>query len=156
MKRISVVAVIVALVLVMGLLATLRTENLQAAPAAAPTPVSVTYAPSGEATLDFLRVPTAYTADFNTSALTILPFQATDIQYTIDQTAVSSVVNTTTLTLQFSNDNSNWVDGPAIASANTADASVMQQYAVFGRYARMKVDLSNANPITISVVAVGK
>ena len=155
-RRIPVVTLLLGALLMIALLVSLRSENIAAAPMAAPTPVTVTYSAGPSGVLDFLRVPVSYTADFNTSALTIQEFPAADFQYTIDQTAVSSVVNTTTLILQFSNDNTNWTTGPTIASAITADGSVMQQYALFGRYARINVDVANTNPITISVVAVAK
>lgn len=151
-RRLPIAALLVTALLMIGILVAMPTDNLSAAPAAAPTPISVTYSATPGKVLEFLRVPTAYTADFNTSPLTVLDFEAVDLQYVIDQTTT----NTTTLKLQFSNDGTNWVDGATVASANAADANVMAQHAVFGRLARINVDVTNSNPITISVIAVGK
>ena len=155
-RKMPVVALLVTALLLIGILVAMPADNLSAAPAAAPTPISVTYSATPGKVLEFLRVPVSYTADFNTSPLTVMDFEAVDLQYVIDQTAVASVVNTTTLKLQFSNDGTNWVDGATIVSANTADANALSQLAVFGRLARVNVDVSNTNPITISVIAVGK
>lgn len=155
-RRLPIMALLVTALLMFGILVAMPADNISAAPAAAPTPISVTYSATPGKVLEFLRVPVSYTADFNTSPLTVMDFEAVDLQYVIDQTAVASVVNTTTLKLQFSNDGTNWVDGATIVSANTADANTLSQLAVFGRLARVNVDVSNTNPITISVIAVGK
>ena len=159
--RLPIMALLVAALLMIGILVGMPADNLSAAPQALVTPVSVTYSSGPSGVLEFLRVPVSYTADFNTSSLTVSDYQAMDLQYTIDQTVVATGIgsdgpNTTTLTIQFSNDNTNWVTGPTVVSANTADTSVLQQYAVYGRYARVNVDVSNSNPVTISLIAVGK
>ena len=155
-RRLPIMALLVTALLMIGILVAMPADNISAAPAPAITPASVTYSATPGKVLDFLRVPVSYTADFNTSSLTVMDFEAMDLQYVIDQTPINSNPNTTTLKLQFSNDNTNWVDGSTLVSANSADAGDLAQYAVFGRYARINVDVTNSNPITISVIAVGK
>jgi len=75
-----------------------------------------------------------------------------DVQYVIDQ----GTTNTATLTIQWSNDNTNWSDGPALVSNNVADADGMVQVANMGRYTRVASTLGNTNTITITVKAVAK
>ncbi len=60
------------------------------------------------------------------------------------------------MTLQYSNDNTNWSDGPAIVAANVADADGMVQASNLGRYSRVYATLGNTNTITITVKAVAK
>lgn len=138
-----------ALVLSMG-----GPVNVTAAPSAAPTPVSINHSGS------FADVPVFYstqvlTADGGSNAQNIQNHQVMDLQWGIDQTLLTTV-NTTTLKIQFSNDGVNWIDGASFVSANTADANDMQQYAIFGRYARVYADVSNTNPITLTVIGVAK
>jgi hypothetical protein len=128
--------------------------NVTAAPAAIPTPVSVNHAGS------FADVPVFFsaqvvTADGGSNAQNIQNHQVVDLQWIIDQTLLTTM-NTTTLKLQFSNDGSTWIDGATFATANVADAGDMQQYAIFGRYARVYADVSNTNPLTVTVIGVAK
>lgn len=124
--------------------------------AAAPTPVADFLVPAGQPTTISFQTITVLTADTNTTGVEVMRLGAVDLQYIIDQTAVSSEMNTTTLTIQYSNDNSNWVDGLALASANAADGTSISRVPVFGRYMRVKQDVSNTNPITITLTAVGR
>jgi len=145
----------VAVVLFAALVMTMTgPANVTAAPAAAPTPVSVNHAGT------FADVPVFYstqvlTADGGSSVQNIQNHQVVDLQWGIDQTLLTTM-NTTTLKLQYSNDAVNWIDGPSFVSANVADANDMQQYAIFGRYARVYADVSNANPLTLTVIGVAK
>ena len=128
--------------------------NVTAAPSAAPTPVSVNHAGT------FADVPVFWstqvvTADGGSSAQNIQNHQVVDLQWVVDQTLLTTM-NTTTLKLQFSNDGVNWIDGASFVSANVADANDMQQYAIFGRYARVYADVSNTNPLTLTVIGVAK
>ena len=75
-----------------------------------------------------------------------------DIQWIIDQ----GTTNTATLKLQYSNDNSNWSDGPALVTNNVADADGMVQASNLGRYTRVYATLGNTNTITLTVKAVAK
>lgn len=128
--------------------------NVTAAPAAAPTPVSVNHAGTFADVTNFY-VTSVVTADGNGSVQNVQNHQIMDLQWVIDQTLLTTM-NTTTLKLQFSNDGANWIDGPSFVSANVADANDMQQYAVFGRYARVNADVSNTNPLTLTIIGVAK
>lgn len=114
-----------------------------------PTPISVQH--PGSPYVNVVFVPTtAQAASTNGSGIQLPSYKALDIQFVIDQTDV----NTATLTLQYSNDNSNWSDGPAIVSNNAADADGMVQTANMGRYSRIISTLANTNPVTITVTAL--
>ena len=146
-------AAMVALVLLLALgLMVQGPAPATAAPAAAPTPVaSVIAAPAAGVPLVFLQ-NTVLTADDNSAALSVLDFDKVDLQLVVDH----STNNTTTFTLQFSNDNINWVDGAVFGSAVAADANTLNQYAVFGEYARVNTNMTSAAPMTVTVIGVGK
>ncbi len=128
----------------------------QAAPPAAPTPVSGYNTAAGASLNVTFQGATALTADTNTSGSQLPAYGWLDIQSTIDQTVIGVVPNTTTITIQFSNDNSNWVSGPVIVNANTADASDLTRVPLFGRYVRFNQDVANTNPITITLIGLAK
>jgi hypothetical protein len=123
----------------------------QAGPLAAPTPVMTGYSAKAPTELTWWS-ETAVTTDGGSTALVVSQWQATDIQYVIDQ----GTVNTTTLKLQFSNDGVNWTDGATIASAIAEDGAVLSQQAVFGKFARVYADVSNTNPVTLTVLGILK
>lgn len=123
----------------------------QAGPLAAPTPVVTGYSAKAPTELTWWS-GTAVTADGGSTALVVSQWQATDIQYVIDM----ADVNTTTLKLQFSNDGANWTDGATIASAIAEDGAVLSQQAVFGKFARVYADVSNTNPVTLTVLGILK
>lgn len=148
----AVAVVVIALALLVGLV-----SGPQAATAAnglpriyAPTPVAAVERGVGrEAALWSAKV---LTATANTGAINVLAANVVDLEYVIDQ----GTVNTTTLKLQFSNDNVNWVDGVAVASNIAADGSDLQQYQVFGKWMRINAALTNSNATTVTVLAVLK
>jgi hypothetical protein len=123
----------------------------QAAPLAVPTPLAET-AGGG----DYLNVvfwsADALTADGGSNALQLPGYEVLDLQYIIDQ----GTTNTTTLKIQFSNDNTNWSDGINIVANNAADANGMVQVNNFGRYTRLYADVTNTNAWTITARAVAK
>ena len=125
--------------------------NAQAAPLAAPTPVTV-YASGVAADVPVFYNTTVITQNGNSSVQAIQNHEKIDLQYILDET----IVNTVTLKLQFSNDGTNWVDGPTIASGATADANAMQQYNLFGKQARINTAVTNAYPLTLTVIGVAK
>lgn len=127
------------------------TADVQAAPPAAPTPVA-NILQSQKAVFFRFQPTTAITADTNTGAIDVMDFNSLDVSHTIDQ----GTVNTTTLTIQYSNDGSNWDDGLALASNNAADVTDITRVPVFGRYMRVKQDVTNSNSITITLLAVGR
>lgn len=137
--------------LVVVLLALGFLQPASASPALAPTPVANTIA--GEDGRFFnLQAATALAADTNTGGVEVLPFDALDVQYVIDH----GTANTTTLTVQYSNDNSNWVNGVALVTGSTADGSDITRVPVFGRYMRVNQNLSTTDTITITLNAVGR
>lgn len=97
-----------------------------------------------------------FTADGNSTGLNVQNIDVVDLQTVADQTLIAAAANTVTLKLQFSNDGVNWVDGATVLTANAADATDMTQQAVYGKLARINVDVSNTNPVTLSVIAIGK
>lgn len=121
-----------------------------AAPAAAPTPVA-NY-PAADYTFAVFQPATAITADTNTNWVPVERWSKGDFQTVIDQTNV----NTVTVTLQFSNDGVNIEDGAVLVSANAADADDLEQYFVFGRYARINYNVTNTNTVTVATTAVLK
>lgn len=155
MKKSIAWTVIVSLTL-LGLLALSFgvPQTSTAAPAAAPTPASVTRPGNGEAPefpVFFNRA--VLTADTRSSCFEVPEYSTVDMQYVIDQ----SDVNTTTVKLQFSNDLVTYVDGVAIVSANTEDASGMQQFQLFGRHTCVYADvITSTYPITVTVIGVVK
>lgn len=144
---------VLALALIVSLLGT--QSGFKPVLAAAPTPV--VYANNSglvnPAVVAFLNVR-RLTADTK-SCVDLKNYSKLDTQYVIDQ----GTVNTVTLTLLYSNVSiaGPYVTGPAIVTANAADAStVMLQLPMFGRYGCVFADLTNANPITITTIAVAK
>ena len=147
---VGAVVAVLALLLVMGLV--LKAPAVDAAPAPAPTPVaSVIASPGAGVPLVWLQ-NTVLTANNDSAALSVLDFDKVDLQLVVDV----GTVNTTTLKLQFSNDNVNWVDGATVGTAIAADANTMAQYAVFGQYARINSALTNSSAITITAIGIGK
>ena len=124
-------------------------------PLAAPTPVSVT-GNTGRGQAAVLWQAKVITEDTATGAMDILNYSKADVQWLVDQTAVAGAPNTTTVKLQFSNNGVNWIDGPALAANSAADTNDMQQYAVFGRYARVSPTFANTQPVTVTVIGVAK
>ena len=145
---------IVGVAVLLGAMSSAQASQPQ--PLALVTPVSATARnvdQNGELAFVTTKV---FTADGNSTALNVQNIDVLDLQATADQTAVAGAPNTTTLKLQFSNDGINWVAGATFLTANAADASDMTQQAAFGKLARINVDVTNANPVTFTVIAIGK
>lgn len=132
-------------------------QTMTAAPAAIPTPVSITHpsAVAPEFPLFFNAAP--LTADTRSSCFEVPEYSVMDVQYLIDQPTVTNTQNNTiTLKLQFSNDLTTFTDGAAVASANTADGSDLVQLAIFGRYTCIYADVINTTTVTATVIGVVK
>lgn len=119
------------------------------------TPVSVPANGFAGAKLTFLprssRIVTS-TAAYG-DAVSVGKYKTLDVHTVVD---VGSA-NTITLTLQYSNDGVNFVDGPVIGNALTADTNTLIQYAAFGDVMRLKYDTATTTAITVtSLIAVGK
>ena len=154
-KNTLVMAGAFALVLVAALIFSMSSvapDTAMAAPAPAPTPVSATDSGGNNAVVTFWSGE-ALTATGASSVQNVMDFERVDLQTTIDQ---GTTPNTVTLKLQFSNDNTNWVDGATVVTANVADAGAMQQYAVFGRYARLYATAGNSESVTVTAIGVAK
>lgn len=146
------VAALLVCVLFLALVGGNMAPAATAAPAAIPTPVSVTAANPDAKVLTLLNAK-VITAAGNSAWLDIAAFQKVDLQWVIDQ---GTVPNTTTLKLQFSNDGANAVDGATFVTANVADANDMQQYAVFGRFVRVNNTAGTSTPMTVTLVGLAK
>lgn len=147
-----------AIVLVASLLAVFAmvpAGSTQAAPSFAPTPVAaVQRSPAPEFPLFFNAK--VLTADTRSDCFEVPDYSIVDLQYIVDQTIVAAAANTTTLTLQWSNDNANYVNGLAVATNNVTDTSDLQQFQLFGRHTCVYADVSNTNPVTITALGVVK
>lgn len=120
--------------------------------AAAPTPVAgaILGSPNAQNAVWFSQL--ALTANRNSRSVNLGDYSKADVQVVLDHTAT----NATTLKLQFSNDGVNWIDGATIGSALDTDTNTMQQYAIFGRYARVSATVTSTNPVTVTVLGLAK
>ncbi len=144
MKRLQVliVALGMCLALMAGILLIPSNAPVQAAPPAAPTAVTgLVYSP--DRNYFELYNDTTVAADTHTAAMDISAQEWCDYQYTVDQLIDGAAVNTTTVTIEYSNDKVTWIDGPALVSANAADASDITRFPTFGRYAQLEMDVTN-------------
>lgn len=149
MKRLS--AVIVAIVVAVVMVGLALLWPVQAAPPAAVTPVANVNARDLARVMNFMLATRVTT---NTRACQVAGVhEVADIQYVIDQ---ATATNTLTLTLQYSNDAANFTSGPDLVGANSADADSLAQYAVFGQYACIYATVANTNPVTVTVIGLGK
>lgn len=119
------------------------------APMAAPTPVTFSGASGANSKVTFFNGNV--TADTRI-CFDLSGYNKIDLQYLLDQ----GTVNTTTVKLQWSNDNANFLDTATVASANVADTSNGQQYLLFGQYNCIFVDVANTNPLGTKVFGVAK
>lgn len=141
-----------ALMISISLLMSISTT--QAAPPAAPTPIANFVMPTKSAAVFPFQEATRLTGDTNTSAVEVMNLSALDISYTTVHTAAE--VNTTTLTVQYSNDGTNWVNGVALATSNAAATTDISRVPVFGRWMRINQDTTNAFAVTVTLLAVGR
>lgn len=146
MKRFYAVLAIVAFVAMVA--GSFLGGNAFGAPAGAVlTPVSNNNANNGAAMQTWFS-GTPINADTR-SCKDVANFDVADMQYVITQ----SGVNTATIKYQYSNNNSNYVDGATVYSGTPVPASTpftnMHQQAVFGKYFCVYADLTNATPVSI-------
>lgn len=87
------------------------------------------------------------------SAYQLVRYEYQDLQWVIDGDA--STPNTATIKIQWSNDNTNWSDGPQVA-ATGYDGDGMVQVGNLGRYTRLYATLANTSLVTITCKAVAK
>jgi hypothetical protein len=150
-------AVVVGALLVMAALGSLG-QMPREVQAAAITPVSITHPASPE----WIAVEPwgidVLAADTRSTCYETAKFSVADVQYLIDQGAGpgDTAVNTTTVTIQYTNDQVTFVDGGTVVSANAADASGMVQLGTFGRYSCFYANVTNTSNTTFTVNAVFK
>lgn len=129
--------------------------SADAAPAAAITPVSFSGQSGDNAKITFFNGNIA--ADTRVCH-DLSNYNKLDLQYVIDQ----GTVNTTTLSLQWSNDHNpstntgNYLAQATVVSANAADASGGNQYLTAGQYMCVLADVANSNALGLKVLGVAK
>jgi hypothetical protein len=94
----------------------------------------------------------ALTADATTGAMEISSFSWADFAYTVDE----GTSNPFTVTVQYSNDKSNWVSGATIAANVSSDGSDMTRLPLFGQYMRLSADVENTNTVTLTLSALAR
>ena len=117
-----------------------------------PTPVYISGS-DDRLFVTFFDADTTVTTE-NSPGFQLAAYEFMDVQFVVDQTG--SPANTTTLKIQWSNDNTNWSDGPNIVASNAADADGMVQVANLGRYTRINKTVAGTNTMTWTVKAVAK
>lgn len=121
-----------------------------AAPAAAVTPVGVED-PIVGGVAGVMRY-------FNTVAITadtricqdLSTYRVADIQYIADH----GTSNPVTITLQHSNNNSNFTTGQSIAVNSTADGNALNRFDLYGKYNCVYADVTNSNSLTLTVLVM--
>lgn len=153
-RRIGGLAIATAVILCLAVLSalSLNTPASQAAPLAAPTPISVPVQ---------AKVAPEYPVFFNTKVMTVstrsdcfevADYSAVDLHWIIDETDA----NSTTLKLQYSNNNTSYVDGLTFVTNAVADAESMNQYPLFGRWACVYAALVGNQTVTVTVIGTVK
>ncbi len=145
-------ALVVVTLLGLALLPMAPAQAAQPGPVAGPTPVSVTR-PAGEGFVTFSPFSAqALTEDTTSTCFDVGRYAVVDALYQIDQ----GTTNTVTLTTVWSVDGSLTASGVNLVASNAADATDMQQVQVFGRYFCVLANVTNTNPVTITVQAIAK
>ena len=143
--------IVATMLMVLGILSLMQ----PVAPVAAdtvPTPVYGTGYGSDALPVTLLATEAFIADDTATNGVQIYTFEYCNAQYIVDKTDT----NATTMTAQWSMDNSTWSAGPVVINANTADGDGLVQIPMLGRYMGFDVNVANTNPITISVKAICK
>jgi hypothetical protein len=148
MGRISVALVLAGFLVMLALGGLMGPE-----PSLADTvPTPAAHNPSGDALYVPFWSAAAKTADVASSSHQLMRYELLDVQWVIDH----GTTNTTTLKIQYSNDDTNWSDRPTLVSASAADGDGMVQVTNLGRYTRVYADVTNSETVTITVKAVAK
>ena len=149
----------IAVAVTIGLMFLLAALTLvsSAPPAAAdtvPTPVYVSGS-DDRLFVTFFEGDTTAT-DEGSSSFQLAAYEYMDVQWVVDHVGAAAP-NTTTLTIQWSNDNTNWSDGPALIASSSTDGDGMVQVGNLGRYTRVYKDAhANGEAMTWTVKAVAK
>lgn len=153
-KRVAV-SIAFAVVFMAALVASLGVTTspaAQGAPLAIPTPVSVTR-PAADKWITFTPFNAVALAADSTVCQEVADFSVADVLYVIDQ----GTTNTITLTTKWGvGDQTNLATGINVVASNAADATDMQQVQLFGRYFCLLADVTNTNPVTVTVQVIAK
>lgn len=147
-----ILAAVAIAFLLMASLMFMPQADVSAAPQAAPTPAASVNLPGVASNIVTFWNGSVITDDGNSSTQNIANHAVVDLQVVLDH----DTVNTATLKLQFSNDGVNWVDGATTITDSVVDANTLQQYAVFGRFARVNANVTDNTVITATVIGVAK
>ncbi len=162
-QKLAMTAVLafVGVALLVSMLLLPQTGQVSAAPNAIPTPSAGVVMGRPESLSFNWMINQVVAADTGSTAFFAQDVEKCDIQWNID--IGPGLANTTTLKLQFSNDNFYWEDGASIEATVSADSGRsttgggnMQQFSVFGRWVRVYADVSNTNNVTPTVQGVCK
>lgn len=146
---------LVAIVLVWAMVSLFNVEPAPYVQAAVITPIAQTGRGNDEARVAQFFVSKIVIADTRI-CFDLKDYETMDIQYAVDAT----LANATTVTVQQTN-----IDptlGPfnsaqVIATVSTpTDADAMTQIGLFGRWNCVFVDVTNANPETVTIIGVAK
>lgn len=143
---------LIALLLFVGLLTGPILDTAQGAPVAVPTPITQYNWNPQPKTLEFFAGETSLTEDTRSTCHNIAGYSTLDLHYVIDQ----GTVNTTTVTLEFSNIADNYPDGVAVVTANAADSADIKQFNLFGSQVCLYADVTNSNAWEITAVGLAK
>lgn len=121
----------------------------QAAPNLAPTPVANLVVAANAPTLVTFATGNGISTTRAFASQAIGNATKADVQYVITQ---GTPANTATITIQYSNDNLNWVSGPALVSSNSTSTTDMTQVAILGFYQRISMTLAATNTVTVTVI----
>jgi len=151
-KALAVPLIALLICVILAALATL-TGGPPAQADTVPTPIAAYRSADNYVNVTFFDAVTG-TTDASSSSMQLISYNSLDIQWVIDMD--TSPPNTTTLKLQWSNDDNHWSDGPTVANAIAADSDGMVQTANMGRYTRVYADYTGTSAITLTVKAVAK
>jgi len=88
----------------------------------------------------------------SSNAWRLQDYEVLDLHCVLDAT----LANTTTIKLQYSNDNVNWADGHSVIQNTGSDQNDMVQRYNFGAYTRLYATVTNSNPLTVTVVGIAR
>lgn len=152
-KNFAILLTIVAILAVVLLAPLQYGIPATAAPAAAPTPVAGMIERSASSPGYIIYTdPISITADTRYCPAQTWQYDVLVLEYAINQ----GTVNTATITFQHSNRQQRYADGLDVVTANAADTAGMQEFPSWGRFTCLFVDVTNSNPLSITLNAVGR
>lgn len=151
-RKYGLTALVIVAVLALAALNLVMGPPTQDVQAAVITPVSQT-GRDGSRLAEFFDVR-AITVDTRV-CFDLADFEVMDLQYQVDATDA----NTTTVKVQQTNIDPTvgpFNDGVTIATVIAADADTFLQTGLFGRWNCVYADVTNTNPVTLTIIGVAK